>query len=175
MAKHRISEESTVYHYTLLYRFTRKHPFYWSYLICMLLWLFVDLVYWKWDGLLLFLCTLPTGLAVHGLITVLLRRFSQGTVPRSWAWCFNFPFFGYLPAGYVPATSWNRANRHRLTIGFALVALLYVWLPVPWLVNAAAAHYFLLLPQLVYVGRCLRINRSGLIRANSKEISLYKT
>jgi hypothetical protein len=174
MAKHRISEDSTVYHYTLLFRFTRKHPFYWTYLMCLLLWLFVDLIDWQLKGLLLFGSSIAVGLVVHAVITQLLLRFAHGTVPRQWSWAATFPFFGYLPAGYIPVTAWTRANRHRLTIGFALVALSYVWLPLPWFANAVAAHYFLLLPQLIYVSRCLRTNRNGLVKINSNEISLYK-
>ncbi|WP_438448922.1 hypothetical protein [Gorillibacterium sp. sgz5001074] len=174
MAKHRISEDSTVYHYTLLYRFTRKHPFYWTYAAAMLLWLAVDVIYWQAHGLVLFLGTGLAGLVLHAAITLLLLRFAQGTVPRTWGWAATFPFYGYLPSGYIPVSSWNRANRHRLTIGFALVALLYVWLPFPWFANAAAAHYFLLLPQLIYVSSCRRINRSGLVKLNPQDISLYK-
>lgn len=175
MAKHRISEDSTVYHYTLLYRFTRKHPFYWTYGLSLLLWLGVDLIYWRLQGLVLYGGSIATGLLLHAVITLLLLRFAESTVPRHWSWAAVFPFYGYLPSGYVPVSSWNRANRHRLTIGFALVALLYVWLPFPWFANAVAAHYFLLLPQLVYIGRCRRINRSGLVKLNAQDISFYKT
>lgn len=174
MANHRISEDSTVYHYTLLYRFTRRHPFYGIYMLFLLLWLAVDCIYWQLQGLVLYTGSIVAGLLVHAAITVLLLRFAQGTVPRHWSWSAVFPFFGYLPAGYIPVASWSRANRHRLTIGFALVALLYVWLPMPWFANAAASHYFLLLPQLLYVSRCMRIHRSGLMKMNGTEISLYK-
>lgn len=174
MASRGLSEDSTIYHYTLLYRFTKKHPFYWFYLICLVLWLFVDIVYWRLEGLMLFAGTITLVIVIHMVIVILLRRLSQGTVPRTWAWTWTFPFCGYIPSGYVSASSWGRANRHRLMLGFALVALLYVWVPLNWLANAAAAHYFLLLPQLIYIGRCIRINRYGLVKVNEHDISFYK-
>lgn len=174
MAKHKLSGDSTIYHYTLLRRFTRKHPFFWLYSLCLLLWLFADVIYLREKGIVTMVSSIAIVLVAHAVIVLLLRRMSKGTVPRIWGWVMAFPFYGYLPAGFVPAGQWNRANRHRLWIGFALVALLYVWLPVAWLANAAAAHYFLLLPQLVYVGSCMRTYQGGLIKATPQEISLYK-
>lgn len=174
MAKHRISEDSTIYHYTLLYRFTRRYPFYTVYAASLVLWLAVDLILLRSRGPLLFAASIASVLLLHACLTVLLLRFAPGSIPRLWRWSATLPFVGYLPNGYVPVTSWNRANRHRLTIGFALIALLYVWLPLSWFANMAAAHYFLILPQLVYVGRCLRINRGALLKVNPQDISLYK-
>lgn len=175
MAKHKLSEDSTIYHYTLLLRFTRKHPFVWAYSACLLLWLFADLAYMGLSGAVLFILASAAVSAAHGIIAFLLRRLSRGTVPRIWGWAWAYPFYGYLPIGFVPVGQWNRANRHRLWIGFVLLAPLYVWLTLPWLTNLAAAHYFLLLPQLVYVGSFMRRNRSGLVKASPQEISLYKS
>ncbi|MNB97671.1 hypothetical protein D3C76_1002640 [compost metagenome] len=103
-----------------------------------------------------------------------LTRLARGTVPRLWKWAAAYPLFGYLPAGLVPVKQWDRANHHRLVIGFVLVALLYVWLPLSWLANAAAAHYFLLLPQLVYVGKCVRLHAGGMLKVTNRDISYYK-
>lgn len=175
MAKHHISEESTVYHYTLLYRFTRNYAFYRIYVAFLCLWLLVDLIYWRLNGAVAFAGSIAAVLVIHAVIATLLVGFTRGTVPRLWSWGYAFPFFGYMPAGFVTVGSWNRANRHRLTIGFALIALLYVWLPLPWFTNAVAAHYFLLLPQLIYISRCVRINSLGLIKVNTNDISLYKS
>jgi hypothetical protein len=168
------SEDSTIYHYTLLYRFTRKHPFFWVYSACMLLWAFADAVYSGWEGLLQLAASVVIVTVVHAAIVLPLTRLSRGSVPRIWKWAFAYPLAGYLPAGLVPIKQWDRANHHRLLIGFVLVALLYVWLPLPWLANAAAAHYFLLLPQLVYVGKCLRLHTSGMLKVTEGDISFYK-
>lgn len=175
MAKHTISEQSTIYHYTLLRRFTRKHPFCFIYSACLLLWVFADAVYLGGRGLIILAVSAASVLLCHAAIALLIHYFSKGTVPRIWGWAWAYPFFGFIPSGYVPVGQWNRANRHRLLIGFSLIALLYVWLPFPWLANAAAAHYFLLLPQLVYIGSCMRKNSSGLVKATTAEVSLYKT
>lgn len=175
MAQHKLSEDSTIYHYTLLQRFTRKHPFYWMYTACLLLWLFADVVYLGRRGAVLLIASTASGLLAHVGIVALLRFYSRGTVPRLWSWALAYPLYGYLPTGYVPVTQWNRANRHRLLIGFALLAPLYVWLPLAWLANLAAAHYFLLLPQLIYVGSCMRKHRGGLMKVTFSDISLYKT
>jgi hypothetical protein len=174
MSKHKLSDDSTIYHYTLLRRFTRKHPFYWMYSAFLLLWLFADTAYLGVQGIILLIGSAVTVIAAHAIIAFLLLRFSKGTVPRLWNWVAAYPFYGYLPAGFVPIGQWNRANRHRLLIGFSLLAVFYVWLPLPWLANAAAAHYFLLLPQLIYVGSCMRVNRGGLMKATPQEISFYK-
>jgi hypothetical protein len=157
-----------------LRRFTRKHLFYWLYSACLLLWLFADLVYLGWEGAFVLVCSAAAISVVHTVIVLLLRHLSQGKVPHIWGWMFAYPFYGYLPLGYVPVSQWNRINRHRLLIGFALLALFYVWMPIAWLANSAAAHYFLLLPQLIYVGSSMRRNRSGLLKATPRDISLYK-
>lgn len=175
MARHTISEDSTIYHYTLLLRFTRKHPFCWVYTSTLLLWALADAAYLGLLGLLLFLGSLTAAAAFQAGITLLLRRMSPGTVPRLWEWSVAYPFAGYLPAGYVPVGQWSRANLHRLLTGISLIALLYVWLPGSWLANVAAAHILLLLPQLVYIGACKRKLEGGLVKATPAEISLYRT
>lgn len=175
MAQHKLSEQSTIYHYTLLRRFTRKHPFCRVYSVGLLLWLFTDAVYLGWHGVIQLAASAVAALGAHALIVLLLLRLSKGNVPRIWGWVAAYPFFGFIPLGYVPASQWSRANRHRLLIGFSLIALLYVWLPLSWLANAAAAHYLLLLPQLVYISSFIRRYKNGLVRATSSEISLYKT
>lgn len=175
MAKHTLSEDSTIYHYTLLYRFTRKHPFYWLYTACLALWVFADAVYAGTAGLIQLAASLLIVTAAHAAIVLPLRRLVKGTVPRLWSWAAAYPLFGFMPSGLVPIKQWDRANRHRLVIGFVLLALLYVWLPLPWLANGAAAHYFLLLPQLVYVGKCVRLNTGGMLKVSARDISFYKS
>ena len=174
MSKHTLSDLSTIYHYTLLYRFTKKHPFFWLYSIMLILWAGVSAVHYGLKGVQAWGGSILLVILLQACIAVLLRRFSQSIVPREWAWGFVYPFFGYMPAGHITASGWARANRHRFFIGYALILPTIIWLPMEWVANLAAAQYLLLLPQLVYIRKCVSLNRGGLVKINKNDISYYK-
>lgn len=175
MSKHTLSDHSTIYHYTLLYKFTRRHPFFWVHTGLFVCWAALDATTEKpaasllaYGGSIIILILLQAALGK------LLSRFTTSVVPRTWGWSLRLPIPGFIPTGMVVASSWQRANRHRFFIGCFFIAGMYPWLSPIWFYNLLTAHVILLLPQMMVIAKCCSILKQGLIKVSDKDISLYK-
>ena len=174
MSERTISEESTIYHYTLVRKIGIRPVFLSLHLLALGLFLGIE---WISFGAL----TAPAALAgfaaawlVHIIFTRLFIAFTKHFSSAAWSNRLALPWLGYLPSGTTAFSSYRLWLHQSTWIGAAAIVLLFQWLPGVWFSSLLFAHIWMILPRYSILWSFRKLGAGGLIRFNEKDISYYR-
>ncbi|WP_040953010.1 hypothetical protein [Gorillibacterium massiliense] len=174
MPERSISEQSTVYHYTLV-RKINASPL----SSAAMLFIFAGYLTAAWllsgakAGIAVVAAIVAVPLA-HFLFTRLYITYTKQFHSAPWKSRYSLPWPGHLPAGTVGHKAY-RLWLHQLSlICAAVIALLYPWLPAPWFAALLFIHLWLILPRYAVLWSFRKLGSGGLIRFGDRDVSLYR-
>jgi hypothetical protein len=171
----KLAENSTFYNYTLVKKIMFTRAFIMLFLYFNLFFLICDVIYFKLEGLLAYLISIPAIVLLQFLLITIVLQSTKDPSRRLWRFRVHPPCLGYLPSGFVGLKSLHRIHAHLLLVGTAVIGVIYIWVPASYFNSFMFVHLGLLLPRLIILWKFKKLKPSGLIRFHEKDVSYYIT
>jgi hypothetical protein len=169
----KISENSTIYNYTLIQKIPFAPSLLAAYILLLIVWVSYDLYALRKEGLYAFVVG---ALVVYAMHWGLLRLSLHMTLDPSrdiWSFEWKIPCSGYMPSGYIAFRTLKRLHFQLLFVGIALIIVFYVWFSGAYLSNFIFFHLWLLLPRFIVLLKFRQLNKVGFVKFGKQEASFY--
>ncbi|WP_409343851.1 hypothetical protein [Paenibacillus sp. MBLB4367] len=173
MKDRHLSEQSTIYNYTLL----KKIPYskYYKTMYAGALLLGTTLLFTTF-GIRAVVSILIAYVIVQLLHVLLLRQLlslAHANNRNVWKIKLDFPSVGYLPDGFIAASLFKRLHLHLFVVGTAVIAMTYLWVEPVYFYSLLIMHTWVLFPRFLHLWRFRKLNKTGLIKCNPLDSSFY--
>lgn len=166
---------ATYYQYTLLQKITYSPVLMKAYIALGCIFLIGGTLLWGLVSLIYQLISIPIILWLHYVITRSILLLSQVSFRKKWRFRLALPWSGFLPQQYVQAKILRKVQRHLSWLCLCVIAILYPWFPLPFVICALFWHIWLTAPRLIILSRFRRQPKDGILRITANETLYYKS
>ncbi|AHD07671.1 hypothetical protein ABNB59_12710 [Paenibacillus larvae] len=169
--QHPLSQEATIYEYTLLRKFKMNPLFGSLYALTALVWClktvsFIDAGLSVLSAGVIFL--------LHALLLMALVKIGPYRPDTGWTWQYQLLWVGYLPTKYVKYTTMMKLHLHVFAIGGLVILAFFVWLPVLVRGDLFFFHLWILLPRFFFLMRCKQLKDVSWVLITRWTLSCYR-
>lgn len=166
-------KNATIYQYQLKKRKIIRTELIQSYLLIAAIFLAVQMLMYKMDGLFSWLFGFAVVQIVHIVILLLTFIRVDEAADRKWIWRVNPPWIGFKPANDIKLTLFRRVHRHLFWIGLCAIGLLYPWINESLMISMISWHLWLIIPRLLLSFSFRKEPKDGVLRLQFREASYY--
>ncbi len=172
MSRHRMSQDSTIYQYTLVGKIPFSDIFNVLYFTVLLLFPVMEILLSGWSQLISFLLGFGLVQVLHLFIIRAMLSIQPESEASSWSLQFRPPWIGVLPKQFCSVGLFQRVHVQLLWIGLAFIGCLVPWTSAAFLCTLVYIHVWILLPRLLIL--MMRKENSAIVKLGERDVSYYK-
>lgn len=168
---------ATIYQYKHVKRITIRNEMVVSYILCILILVAFQLLYYDMYGLFSSLIGFAAVQILHLIIILITFIQVHQAADRKWKWTIVPPWIGFMPANDISFSVFRKVHVHVFWLGIILIGTLYPWLPPSLMISLITWHIWLLAPKLFLIFKLRKSAKkiqTGIIRVHFKDVNLLQ-
>lgn len=168
------SSKATFYQYTLLQKITYNRLLLQLYIILACLFIIGETLMWGPLGLLYGIISFFFILWIHFVVIRSVLLIAREPIRKKWRFRLVLPWIGFLPEQYISYPVLTKIHRHLTWLAFCIIAILYPWSPISFVISAVFWHLWFILPRLLCFFKFRKQPKNGIVKLTQTEMLYYK-